>query len=285
MTRALVCSGGGALGAWQGGAIQALTDQGVAWTHFAGVSVGALNASYMSQFEAPFQHQQFAAKGLKQLWFDVKGNDDVYKAHAPGFLKWIWQFWKRSLYSMKPLEDMVQRSFIPNKVDKAGNKLWVGVTNLNLGTYEAIRINKNFSRKDAAAVIHASSVFPGLFEPVALNSADLYIDGGVRNTIPILDILSEDVDEVDVILTSPRAHFKTNRSFKSAIDVGLHAANIMAHEVYVTDLQVVCEQKHGIKLNIYEPPDDLREDPFEFDPKAIREMWFKGYQQTTRKGQ
>lgn len=269
-TRALVCSGGGALGAWQGGVIQALTEEGKSWTSFAGVSVGSLNAAFMSQAS----DQAAQAIKLKDLWWNVKGNSDIYKPQAPWLLKWIWQFWKRSLYTMKPLEEMVFKNYIPKKTYDAGNQLSVGMTNLQTGEYHSYPEQLQ-SRRDAAIDIHASCVFPGLFEPVKIGQY-LYIDGGVRNTIPIIEVLAQGVDEIDIILTAPRFKMNYEKKFKSAIDVGLRAANIMANEVYRTDLAVIGD-KYQAKFHIYEPVEDLHHDPFEFDPMKIREMWHEGY--------
>lgn len=60
----LVLSGGGAKGAYQAGVLRALTEEGVAATHVAGASIGALNGALVAA--APTQ--QAAVEHLQQLW-------------------------------------------------------------------------------------------------------------------------------------------------------------------------------------------------------------------------
>ena len=111
----------------------------------------------------------------------------------------------------------------------------------------------------------------------------LYVDGGIRDTVPLRAVI-EDVDEVDVIITSTESGgVPYQHKFKSAVDVGLRAAFIMSDEVMVTDrIQAYCGH-HDVKVNIYAPNAPLRFDGFEFTQDAIGEMFIQGFDETKAK--
>ena len=60
--RALVLSGGGSRGSYQVGAIQALLEAGRQWNTIHGISVGALNASWLAMHSP--EEQKFSSQGL-----------------------------------------------------------------------------------------------------------------------------------------------------------------------------------------------------------------------------
>lgn len=287
MKRGLVLSGGGALGAYEVGALEALAESGRRWDVISGVSVGSINGYGLSMLEGLTTSEQVA--NLKDLWKSIS-NKDVYKKHAPWFLNYIWSFWKKSIYSMKPLEE-----FVLEKVDdsvlttpklKAHRvPMYAGVVHIQTGKYHSVRIDQ-LPKEDAVKIIHASSVFPGLFEPVELGPSfgvpkGEYVDGGIRDTVPLRSIIGMGLDEIDVIITSPRdGHVAYKEEFKSAIDVGLRAAFIMSDEVMLTDrIQGIC-QHNKVKFNLYAPSAPLRFDGFQFTQDAIGEMLIQGYQET-----
>ena len=75
--KALILSGGGAHGAFQVGVIKRLAELGHQWDLVAGVSVGAINAMQMAMY-APKDHLQ-AARELEQFWYNIRGNDTIYR--------------------------------------------------------------------------------------------------------------------------------------------------------------------------------------------------------------
>ena len=85
--RALVLSGGGAKGAFEAGAIYHLVYQrGCDFGDIAGVSVGALNGSYLAQASEDgdsLANLKLAADGLVEFWKGITGPDEVLK---PRFL-------------------------------------------------------------------------------------------------------------------------------------------------------------------------------------------------------
>src|ERR671923_797210 len=84
--RALVMSGGGAKGAFELGAIDYLVnDRKLDFDVIAGVSVGSLNAVLLAQGQG-FQGLQQQVKRLKDVWFGIRGNDDIYRTRLLGKL-------------------------------------------------------------------------------------------------------------------------------------------------------------------------------------------------------
>lgn len=281
--KALVLSGGGALGAYEVGAIKALREKGRSWDTISGVSVGSINGASIALMSGTIRER---TEKLESLWREID-NGTVYKKHAPWFLNYIWSFWKKSIYSMKPLEEYVKKQLDGGFFAGGGIPFHVGVVNIQNGRYYSVDVSK-LSLDEAVRVIHASCVFPGLFEPVELSGIPglphgEYVDGGIRDTIPLRSVLTAhpEIEEVDVVITSPRnGHVKYQHKFKSAIDVGLRAAFIMSDEVMLTDrIQGICRH-HEVKLNLYAPLAPLRFDGFEFSQDAIGEMIIQGYDET-----
>ena len=281
--RALVLSGGGALGALEVGALKALVEKGRKYDVVSGVSVGSINGAAVALMQGSLEVRVAL---MEKLWRDID-NDTVYRKHAPWIFNYLWSFWKKSLYSMEPLEDYVTEQLGGKRSD--GIPFYVGIVNLQNAKYYAVDVSK-LKLEKAVKVIHASCVFPGLFEPVYLEhipgipDGD-YVDGGIRDTVPLRAVLQdEEVTEVDVVITSPeRGYVSYQKEFKSAIDVGLRAAFIMSDEVMLTDgLQGICDRR-DVKLNLYAPNGPLRFDGFEFNQDTIGDLIRQGYNETREK--
>ena len=85
MKKALVLSGGFMHGAFQVGVLQyLLTHLRMKYDMILGVSVGAINGSFISQF--PHGQEEEAWVALNKLWEGLKGNEDIYTKWYNGCL-------------------------------------------------------------------------------------------------------------------------------------------------------------------------------------------------------
>lgn len=290
--RGLVLSGGGALGAYEVGVLKNLIIyRGKEYDFVSGVSVGALNALNFAQSTKGLQAD--SVKNLEEIWLGIE-TKDVYKDHAWWVFNYLWSFWKKSLHTMKPLEEVILENLDYEKFKASPVNIRVGLVHLQTGHYFAVDLkNKRLSKENIAKIVHASCVFPGLFEPVHLTGIPGfpegdYVDGGIRDTIPLRAITSaalKEITDIDVVITSPiGGGVPYQKKFSSAIDVGLRAAFIMSDEVMITDrLQGLCNINPGIKVRVFAPNRPLDVDGFKFNAETARNLIKKGYDETNRK--
>src|SRR5690606_10312827 len=150
-------SGGADYGSFQLGVLKFLIlEKGHRYNSMYGVSVGALNASFLAMFE----DQAEGILQLEQFWLNVK-KSDIYKRWFP-FGK-IHGLWKPSLYNATPLKNMVRKNL---DVDKIKNiTVGVGVVSMKNGKFKMF-YNDHPKFKDAVV---ASSSFPLYFQPISID--------------------------------------------------------------------------------------------------------------------
>ena len=283
--RALVLSGGGSKGAYQVGALLALTEAGKTWDSVHGISVGALNAAWIAMHKP--EELRDSMSGLLDIWNNVKTNDDIYKAWFPWKLKYIFSMWKGSLHTGDPLRQIVKKFWNTDKALASGVKLTVGCCSLTTTQYHS------FSQDNDKIMeyILASSHLPIVFEPLEIDG-ELWTDGGLRHQIPIMEALKEDPDEIDVIITQPITNYKTswepNHKLLSAPQVSLRAAAIFSDQVYFEDCLDVIRiingegRKHNVKVNFYVPSTLPNVDSMNFDGQTIQAVIRMGYEEVKK---
>lgn len=270
--KVLVLSGGGSKGAFQAGVVKSLVDRGMRWDAIAGISVGALNASFLAQF--PKERQAEGVQQLVKFWKEVKGNSSVYKRWFP--FGRLHAMWKGGLYNTSPLEKTVKANVDQNLLACSGVKLLIGAVCLESGEYRYV----SGDEPNIHEWILASSAFPVAFPPRKIEG-QAWIDGGVRDQTPITDVLDLKPEHIDVVLTGPLgepvASFPTADS-ENGLQVALRTANLMADEIFNSDLDRVPEASRPF-IKIYSPPRDAKmSEPLTFDPQQISYMYEVGLQ-------
>jgi len=202
MKRALVLAGGGARGAYQVGMLRELViNQGIDFDIIRGVSVGALNASFLAQ--APVAGDSLAnlqqkVAELHHLWtVEIHGNDSVYKNRPGGPLGLV--AGADSVYSLEPLEALLKKHLSLAALRSSGRNFAVGTVSLVSGDYqEWWPDDPHFIRR-----ILASASIPVVFPQVTFkDQREVLVDGGVRNITPLASALAAQPDEVYVLLAS-----------------------------------------------------------------------------------
>lgn len=253
--KALVLSGGGAKGAYQIGVIRGLGG-GASCDHIYGTSVGAINGAGLSYL---------GAAATENLWKAIKGNSDIYKRR---YISWMWS---DGYHHFGPLE-------------KAANKYIGGVFRTSLTvtkvSYRTGEIkyccNRERKPEEFRKDIIASSVIPFF-----MSSVDGWVDGGVREQIPILKAIQDGHKDITVILTSP---IKDNPSpwkpsFPKIVSSGLRAVDIQSHETFLNDLKYCCASS-GVTVKVFAPKEDFM-DTMEFNPDKIKRAIDEGYKDAT----
>ena len=201
---AVVCSGGGNLGAAQVGMLQVLLEAGIQPDLAVGCSVGALNAAYLA-VDPTVERMH----GLETIWRSI-GTADVF----PGTRRSIATHLLRRdphIYEPDGLRALIAR-FVPI-ADLADTAIPVHVmtTDLTRGAPAW------WTAGNPLDVLSASACLPGIFPPVRLGDG-LHVDGGVLCPVPVGRAVSLGAERIWVLdVTGDRGPVLPARA--SALDV------------------------------------------------------------------
>jgi len=280
--RALVLSGGGSNGSYQVGALLALAEAGHYWNTVHGISVGALNASWISMFSP--EEQAANMNGLLDVWRSIRSTSDIYvpwSSIKP--INYLYSMRKGSLNSGKPLRKLVSQFLDEQKIINSETLLTVGCVNLHSGEY-TVANNRNPQIKE---FILASSHLPLIFDPVIINN-EKWVDGGIRHQVPIIEALKEKPDEIDVVLTTPiatRERIGDEHNLTSAPRVASRASEIMNDQIYLMDCFTAlraCRTLHNVKINLYIPSRIPNPDSMVFNKELMENAIQLGYEETKK---
>ncbi len=212
-TVALVLQGGGALGAYQAGAFEALAAAGLTPSWIAGISIGAINAAliagnaperraqalreFWTRVTLPVPGAAFLQGAQARLFFNETSASMAALAGAPGFFRpRVPPAFLRapcapgadSLYDTEPLRETLLELVDFERVNAGETRLSVGAVNVRTG---------NFAYFDSAAMkigpehVMASGALPPGF-PAVMIDGEPYWDGGLVSNTPLQYVLDAD---------------------------------------------------------------------------------------------
>src|SRR5271165_1179198 len=115
MVRALILGGGGVKGSFSVGVLKHLLgDLGKQYDLIVGVSSGAINASFISQY--PIGQEKLAIDTLSSMWLSLN-NNIIYKKWKP-FGK-LHVAWKLGFFDSSPMKSLLQNSISVQKIRDA----------------------------------------------------------------------------------------------------------------------------------------------------------------------
>jgi NTE family protein len=283
MSRMLVLSGGGAYGAYQAGALDYLVrQQRRDYSHLYGVSVGAINASYLAQYESG--KLDIGVAELTKFWKQLK-RKDVYKKCAVGMLAGIY---RNHIYDSSPIIQWLTNDLDADRIAGSGRKLRVGAVCWDTGEY------KIADETDARIAwwVAASSSYPNFFKPIKIDG-QLWTDGGLRNVTPVLRAAEEAVecgiDQIDVIICENPATLEEWDPKGQVILPGFlfRSLSIIMKELAMGDMQAVgwknelCELKKKyahLHINVCHPTRPLHGTSLDFAPPNMLLNMRRGYE-------
>jgi len=255
--RTLVLSGGGAKGAMQIACVAELYRQGKTWDNIVGVSAGALNAAGIAFF---------GAQQSREFWKTINKKSDILSMNIFSLL------WKQGLYSLSPLEKILQRTFrdLPGEF----TPFWTGTTDL-AGGEVSFQAGTNDTSILIPNLIHSCTI------PAIMESSGLKMDGGVRDTVPlsyaIKGLLSDDIDVV-MCQTLDRNQWLKDDGWKPTwpkiLSIANRAVDILSSEVTWGDIEM-CRMRNNqdgfrkVSVNIYAPVDRPPLDTLDFEKDLI----------------
>lgn len=195
MQTSIVLQGGGALGAYEVGALERLYEEkDFSPQIVSGVSIGAVNAAVLASSDSPVET-------LKDLWsqFEVMsspfipdvadrflslvGNLNFYRMRYDYFMAPFWT----SLYSTEPLRDVLNRFVDFRKINDPHRSRRLIITAVNI---ESGQIEIFDNRKDRITIDHilASGSLPPGF-PMTRIGGNYYWDGGLFSNTPLWEVV------------------------------------------------------------------------------------------------
>lgn len=267
--RALVLGGGGAKGAFQAGVIYNLA-QKTSWDTVFGVSAGAINGAAIAMYNKDDVIQ--AVEKLLTHWKEDISESNVYKKwFCIEAINYAIAYWKNGLYNTDPLKKFLYKNLDEKLIKSSDVDYFLGTTSFTTGAYKLV----NKREESLIEWILASASFPMAFPPIKIEG-EFFIDGAIRNCVPIKDALATGAKHIDVIINDPfGGHVKTNKKPDNVLDVFVRTAEILSDEVFISDLRECCEH-YNATIAIYSPEHYLTDNPLDFSYKKVNEMLEKG---------
>ena len=300
MRRALVLTGGGSKGSWQVGACEHLIAERGHWFDvISGVSAGAINGATLAHGHDPGGLRAHLVR-LRNWWFGVRGNDNIYRRRRHGALGMVLGKW-RGLYDVTPLRDEVlAREIDPPQVAASPIRLRIGYLDLRSRRFRTAG-NDHPRLRDA---LLASSSLPVLFPPTALReSRELGVDGGTRHAELLADTLQAlaqfpaDGGPLEVWVVRPRAphKFAPRAMVRRWVKKAFAALSERTVDVSPDVMSGPCPKgksrvSHAlhahpsVRLRVLQPDHELTGSFLDFDPGKIR-AWYEDGLRTAQSGQ
>ncbi|WP_372766551.1 patatin-like phospholipase family protein [Lutibacter sp.] len=198
MSIGLALSGGGMKGIAHIGAIKALEENNIYPTHISGSSVGAIVGAFYASGYSPEEMVDF------------------FKS-VPLFNPNRYGFGKPGIINTENFYEDFKKYFPEDNFNALQKKLYITTVDMLNGSL------KNFNEGELIRPILASSAFPGICSPVAINGS-LYADGGILDNFPIAP-LKLNCKLIIGVYASPLDEIKSE-NLKYAVDVLQRAIRI-----------------------------------------------------------
>jgi NTE family protein len=266
--RALVLSGGGAKGSFQIGAIEELIlNRGLDFEILCGVSVGALNASFLAQAffdpirpDVSLQNLKDTFLTLRRVWLkEIVGNESVYLKRTGVDAGIV--LGADSIYDPTPLRKLLKKYLNPKDLAKSNRILKIQYVSLESGE---LKTANNKSPKIVEYVL-ASGTMPYYFPPVKIRKEHL-ADGGIRDITPLSQAFQAGAEAIYVIYASP-FHVEPQEFSESWTGMKINAftylgraVELMVNEIYRTDIEGA-KRLNTLKENWEKVKDLLPEHP------------------------
>jgi NTE family protein len=209
---ALVLQGGGALGAYQAGAYQALAEAAIPIDWVAGISIGAINAaiiagnapehrvekleSFWNGVTTPIAPLPFMTGDFARTWFNAISATTTVMMGQSGFFKprpinpWFAPQGSAealSYYDTGPLRATLEKLVDFDRINARITRFSVGSVNVRTGNFVYF---DNAERKIGPEHVMASGSLPPGFPPVEIDG-QFYWDGGVVSNTPLSYVLND----------------------------------------------------------------------------------------------
>lgn len=286
--KALVLGGGSMKGAFQVGAIQAVLESGFKPDMVYGISVGALNSTFLvheagRQIESG-QSIDWETVGRRLLEFWVT---NITQPQNVSLLRSRVSLGVNTLMSRFDglLDPSPLRKLISEKIDlatlaKSPVKFKVGAVNVTSGDM----VYASQTDPDILEYVAASAALPVLMPSVPIGDG-IFLDGGVREVAPIRRAIQDGATDI-MLLACHSARLFNGETFspKNVISLMERVRNITVNQIVNSDIdwaENYAERSslrgHPIKLTIIRPNSPLQLDLQHFTSDDISRLIVEGY--------
>ena len=200
--KALVLGGGSMKGAFQVGVIQAILENGFEPEMIYGISVGALNTTFLAN-EAGRQFQEtntvnwsFAGRKLLEFWIkNITQPQDISTLRSRvmlGMNTLMSRF--DGIVDPVPLHNLIRKNLNKAYLNNTPVKVKVGAVNIDSGEIKYV----SPADKHYIDYVFASSSIPMLMPAVEIEQ-QLFLDGGMREVAPVRQAIEDGATEIVLI--------------------------------------------------------------------------------------
>ncbi len=286
--KALVLGGGSMKGAFQVGVIQAVLENGFQPEMVYGISVGALNATFLANEAgrqmAEKQEIQWPLAGRKLLEFWIK---NITQPQDISTLRSRVMLGMNTLMSRFdgivdpiPLHQLIRRHLHDDYLINTPIKTKVGAVNIGTGEMKYV------STKDPSYIdfVFASSSIPMLMPAVEIDQ-QLYLDGGLREVAPIREAIDDGATEIVLIAChSPLLYQPEDINTRNLITLIERVRDITVNQIVnsnITWAESYVDRSNlrgkPMKLTVIRPVAPLFLDLQHFNSEDISRLIIEGY--------
>ncbi len=242
MSLGLTLAGGGAKGAAHIGVLQALREENINIDYISGTSSGSIVASLFASGYSPYDILDIFNRHCKQVTsydmkFPIKVVNNMLNPQTP----------LTGLVDSNKLENLLNMYFSNKNIVNINQlKLNIVIPAVDLNSGKLIYfLNKKIDKEEVgieycysenlAAIVRASSAFPGFFEPRKYKNY-LLIDGGIKKNLPISILKQLGADKVIAISFIDKV--KKNIKDGSVVSLVIKCFDIMGEEIAKSELDM-----------------------------------------------
>jgi NTE family protein len=289
--KALVLGGGSLKGAWQVGVIQAILESGFEPEMIYGISVGSLNASYISNEASRQLIEQKAidwpqvSKKLIEFWIkNITKPEDIAimrSKFALGFDTLMSRF--DGLLDTSPLHELMRQNLDEFILKNSPIKLKVGAVDVQ--TTEIVYSSPQ--EPHFLDYVMASSALPPMMPAVQIghNHHKVFVDGGLREVTPLRKAIEDGATDIYCVACHAKnIHHKESFYYRSLLKLVDRIRDVAVNQLENTEIDWATnyvEKEHlkgnPIKLSIIRPQDPLTLDLLHFTSDDIASLIVQGF--------
>ncbi|GAB3256315.1 patatin family protein [Larkinella harenae] len=292
--RALVLGGGSLKGAFQAGAIQAILETGFEPEAIYGISVGSLNAVFLTH-EAGKQFAEhgvinwpLAGRRLIEFWIrNITKPEDVAEIRSRlmmGYNTLMSRF--DGLLDNAPLQNLIRTAIkLPTLINSP--------VKLKVGAVDIIKGDMVYASNNDDAILDyviASSSLPFLMPAVCIggDQQKMFLDGGLREVAPLREAIDDGATELICVACHAKRIFTEKFNYRSLLNLVERVKDITVNQIVNNDIAwaercVEREKLHGrdMELTVIRPQEPLYLNLMRFSSDDIGRLIVQGYQNAT----
>ncbi len=266
---ALVLEGGGFRGMFTSGVLDAFLKSEIHFSYCIGVSAGAAyGISYMSkQYERNRQvNLQYTTDPRYMSWGNLIKNGNLFN----------WDFVYDEIPNKHILLDY-------DAILHSDDIFKIGITNAQTGKAEFIQANE-VSKKELIKLCIASSSLPFVSQLAEFRN-QIYMDGGLSESIPVEQALKDGNKKVVVVLTRNQEYRKQAPKLKKPVKwyyrkyPQLANAILTRYERYNATLDLIDELEAEGKVYVIRPKEPMDVSRIENNPQKLDQLYLQGLHQ------